>query len=62
MSRKDFTISGQSPLTIDDAEFQQFVYLRVDGCLLFSGMVPRWEAVARHDILSTKAPQLFLKR
>ena len=22
--------------------------LRADGCLLFSGMVPRWEAIARH--------------
>ena len=81
-----------TPLTglrfLDDAELQQFVDLRADGCLLFSRMVSRWEAIARHlplrsidfdnhwvdlcgqgpdrcreyiNILSAKAPQLFLK-
>jgi hypothetical protein len=33
---------------LDEAELQQFVDLRADGGLLFSGMVSRGEAVARH--------------
>ena len=44
-----------TPLTIlrflDDAELQQFVDLRANGMLLFSRMVSRWEAVARHLLL-----------
>ena len=38
-----------APLTglrfLDDAELQQFVDLRADGCLL---RVSRWETIARH--------------
>ena len=33
---------------LDDAELQHFVDLRADDKLLFSRMVSRWEAVARH--------------
>ena len=33
---------------LDDADIHQLVDLRADGYLLFSGVVSRWETVARH--------------